>query len=585
MKLDPCNMPWLCGVGDMLAPEKHIFNEILIYCCEVVNTHHNKKIYKNNKNNKKLFKSLFKVSGFKSDSDTVNTYKLCVINYNDEYYLHFYVILKSEQAAIFYIIDKDQKLKSKKVSKYIIKSKKLLKMFDKAPESISIGKLDKKYQIDHVINHRGKESSGESTDETIELKDTESKNDNTADIMPIDNNTISDVEKSQFYNQISKFLTVADKKMILFLLGFFLFARNNKIVRNNDNRYQFAVNLIYKDLDKATQLYSLIYFLVYGKADYKSIHIFKNTSKTPHPSHTKLFKKMKGLNLLVIPAQFTNTYIDKFSCNLDTYYKKNIPAKKHANLVVFSNKELSSVCKKSFDFGTFDENIAVELKKDTIIAQSISAFKKYMNSAYSPKKTINLKDTKNNIFNSSTMDNRQSCMYAPVIYFLNMYFSFLKENDYLTDEQYNSLEQDCRSLYIPAEKKDTNPSDDINNISHFILNSLLSAYDNGKFKTSEKISDEPIIYTGAKSCKELICFEHDEKCPLKNIIIFLEEVEGDKVQDLKNVLSDGLIQKQLKKCWQENQILKTSGKSGATYNTKSGTYIAFIPEKLREALN
>ena len=101
---------------------------------------------------------------------------------------------------------------------------------------------------------------------------------------------------------------------------------------------------------------------------------------------------MKGLNLLVIPAQFTNTYIDKFSCNLDTYYKKNIPAKKHANLVVFSNKELSSVCKKSFDFGTFDENIAVELKKDTIIAQSISAFKKYMNSAYSPKKTINLKD-------------------------------------------------------------------------------------------------------------------------------------------------------------------------------------------------
>ena len=50
MKLDPYNMPWLCGVGDMLAPEKHIFNEILIYCCEVVNTHHNKKIYKNNKN-------------------------------------------------------------------------------------------------------------------------------------------------------------------------------------------------------------------------------------------------------------------------------------------------------------------------------------------------------------------------------------------------------------------------------------------------------------------------------------------------------------------------------------------------------
>ena len=95
------------------------------------------------------------------------------------------------------------------------------------------------------------------------------------------------------------------------------------------------------------------------------------------------------------------------------------------------------MCVKSltaFDFGTFDENIAVELKKDTIIAQSISAFKKYMNSAYSPKKTINLKDTKNNIFNSSTMDNRQSCMYAPVIYFLNMYFSFLKENDYLTDE-------------------------------------------------------------------------------------------------------------------------------------------------------
>ena len=87
------------------------------------------------------------------------------------------------------------------------------------------------------------------------------------------------------------------------------------------------------------------------------------------------------------------------------------------------------------------------------------------------------------------------------------------------------------------------------------------------------------------SCKELICFEHDEKCPLKNITIFLEKVEGDKVQDLKNVLSDGLIQKQLKKCWQENQILKTSGKSGATYNTKSGTYIAFIPEKLREALN
>ena len=195
-------------------------------------------------------------------------------------------------------------------------------MFDKAPESISIGKLDKKYQIDHVINHRGKESSGESTDETIEVKDTESKNDNTADIMPIDNNIISDVEKSQFYNQISKFLTVADKMMILFLLGFFLFARNNKIVRNNDNRYQFAVNLIYKDLEQATQLYSLIYFLVYGKADYKSIHIFKNTNKTPHPSHTKLFKKMKGLNLLVIPAQFTNTYIDKFSCNLDTYYKK-----------------------------------------------------------------------------------------------------------------------------------------------------------------------------------------------------------------------------------------------------------------------
>ena len=58
------------------------------------------------------------------------------------------------------------------------------------------------------------------------------------------------------------------------------------------------------------------------------------------------------------------------------------------------------MCKKSFDFGTFDENIAVELKKDTIIAQSISAFKKYMNSAYSPKKTINLKDTENNIFKS-----------------------------------------------------------------------------------------------------------------------------------------------------------------------------------------
>ena len=125
----------------------------------------------------------------------------------------------------------------------------------------------------------------------------------------------------------------------------------------------------------------------------------------------------------------------------------------------------------------------------------------------------------------------------------------------------------------------------INDISNIILQDLLTAYDGHKFSVSDKLSDNPIVYTGCTKSKELICFMHDKDTPLKNIIEFLESIEGNNISDIKNIISEKDIQEQLKKCWRENKIIHTSTKSGTIYKTRNNSYIAFIPEKLQAFLN
>ena len=93
----------------------------------------------------------------------------------------------------------------------------------------------------------------------------------------------------------------------------------------------------------------------------------------------------------------------------------------------------------------------------TIISRSISDFHKHMKLELKTKYSyfepfINLDKTEEDICKTSALVGIELQRYIPVIYFLTKYFTFLKDNEYITPDQYELSSDECKSLKAKTKR-------------------------------------------------------------------------------------------------------------------------------------
>ena len=375
---------------------------------------------------------------------------------------------------------------------------------------------------------------------------------------------------SDIYEKLMKLLSVSNETIMIFLLGYFISHNYNEYI---PIEYRFSLNLQSKQIKNTERLYNILSCLIFEGDEEKPIYFDKSEK------FSKKIKKANYMPLILTTSDFNKS--DK--AYLTNIIKETYKSKKcNTDFIIASSKEIISKLIENKPISSVNNSAISELKTDTTIFESKHEFFEYMHCLINYNEDIiaeGIDQKKDELKKHSALSGNEIYRYASVVYFLEKYIQYLLDSEYITTEQYAELSSKCLKLYsedIDKSETITKPETQINieDISHTILGTLFTAYQNGKFPI-EKLSNKPCLYTGCKTQKELICFPHNENNPLQEVINSLNLHSIDLNKD---------AQEQLKQCWKDNNILHTSGKNSTVYKGKTDTYLAFIPDTIEEFL-
>lgn len=378
---------------------------------------------------------------------------------------------------------------------------------------------------------------------------------------------------TDIYEKLTRLLSVSDVNAMMFLLGYFISYNFNEYL---PTEYRFSVNLQSKSSKNTERLYNILFSLIFEEDESRPIYFDKSDKFSSY------IHKADYMTLLLTTSDFNKADKNYLIDVIENYYNKK-PKKCPANFIIASKKEIVSKHIENKYLDSINDSAVSELKTDTTIFESKHEFFEYMNHLIDYNEDMiadSILKRKNQLKRKSALSGNEVYKYAPVVYFLEKYFRYLIDAEYITSEQYNELAHKCSSLYSAdaseseIQSEENNTQMNIADSSEIILGALLKAYQDGKIPV-KKLLNEPCIYTGCKAHNELICFPHIEDNPLQEVIKFLNLHDLDFSKD---------FQEQLKQCWRANKILHNSNENGTVYKGKKGTYLAFIPDAISEFL-
>lgn len=410
-------------------------------------------------------------------------------------------------------------------------------------------------------------------------------------IVPYDNN-------SSVYPSMINLFNLCDSKTILTGLGFYI-ANAVPRLSEKQNLYSMALIAPFKQQIYVKKVCDILHRLVFNETKHPSVQF--NVSKK-----IKNYFKDSNYNLPIIITtdNFNKNDSDRFSEALMEYYK-NKPNKLKDSLIIIAQPDFACnyLLKVSFNAkeSPETEKAMKALKADTFFCVTITDFLENITSRYSchdirhsydyiardedNAELIRAEISKkiHELSESYTLTHEDAIKYAPIVFFLEEYFSYLLQTKAINEEEYTILSKKLKEVYSmecdevdDASAETSAPTPD--EISEILLSCVADAYANGKIPDDS--NRDFYIYKGCKEHSELICFKHQQNSPMKCIIDLIEESGmEDKISDIKDLALQETVGEALKHLWKDSGI--TYAKDGLLYSTKKGKIIAIIPDSIK----
>lgn len=458
-----------------------------------------------------------------------------------------------------------------------------------------IERIEAHDRVDKEFDEREERMSKEQTEPLVEEQ---SKSDtciapsvDMPDILPYDNNC-------NVYPSMINLFNLCDSRTMLLGLGFHI---TNAIPRLSEKQNLYSMSIIVppKEQAYAKKVCDTLHRLVFNKTNHHSVQ-FDVSQKIKY-----YFKKSDHtLPIIVTTNNFNKEDSKKFSKALNEYYE-NKPNKLKDSLIIIAKKEFNCNHLLKITFNTKEspetEKAMKALKADTFFCTTIKDFLENITSRYSSHEVRHSYDYDacdednselirheisnkiQELSNSYTLTHEDAVKYAPIVYFLEEYFTYLLQAQAITEEEHVTLNKKLKEVY----SSDCDETDDTSaeasaptteELSEILLSRVAEAYANDKI--SDDTNGDFYIYKGCKEYNELICFKHQQSSPMKYIIDLIEEVGmGDRISDIKDLALQESVGESLKHLWKDSKI--TYAKDGLLYSTKKGKIIALIPDSIK----
>lgn len=413
----------------------------------------------------------------------------------------------------------------------------------------------------------------------------------TPDILAYDDNC-------NVYQSLNNLFELCDSKTMLFLLGFFM---KNAVPQLSDKQNAYSLALISPTKEQAyvKKICDILHRLVFNEARHPSVQ-FDVVHKIKY-----YFKESNySIPTVITTDNFNKEDSKKFSHALKEYYE-NKPNKQKDSLIIIAKKDFDCnylhkiTCNAKESAET--EKAMKALKADSFFGTTIKDFLQNIKSRYSTREfrysydydaceqdnaeLIRGEISKkiHELSNTYTLTYEDAVKYAPVIYFLEEYFTYLMQSQAINQEQYGILNQKLKEVYSLACDGDNNtPKDESEptpeEISEILLSCVAEAYTNNKIP--DDTNGDFYIYKNNDKGEDLICFTHQQESPLKCIVNLIEENGmGDKISDIKEFALKPSIGDGIKRLWKATGI--THAKSGLLYSTRKGKVIALISKNIK----
>ena len=411
------------------------------------------------------------------------------------------------------------------------------------------------------------------------------------DILPYEGNY-------NVYPNLNNLFELCDSKTMLFLLGFFII---NAVPQLSDkqNLYSLAIIAPSKKQAYAKKVCDTLHRLVFNKTNHPSVQ-FDVTQEIKY-----YFKKSKyDLPTIITTDNFNKNDSDKFSKALNEYYEHK-PNKLKDSLIIIAKTDFPCNYIHKLYINTKEspetEKAMKALKSDTLFCNTIKDFLENIKHRYTSHELANWYDddvaAENNaelirqeiskkiheLSNIYALTLEDAIKYAPVIYFLEEYFTYLVQSKAITEEEYIYLGRKLKEVYsIDYDETDDttiNASEPTpEEISEILLSCVAEAYANNKIP--DDTNGDFYIYKNNDKGEDLICFTHQQESPLKCVVNLIEE-NGmvDKISDIKEFALKPSIGDSIKRLWKATGI--THSKSGLLYPTRKGKVIALISKNIK----
>ena len=435
-----------------------------------------------------------------------------------------------------------------------------------------------------------------------EQTETESENQSVTDtyvapIVDMPPITPYDNDYSVYQSMINLF-NLCEPKTILTGLGFYIINAVPQL-SDKENIYSLSIIAPSKHQAYAKKVCDIMHRLVFNETKHPSVQF--NVSEK-----IKSYFKRSNYNLPIVVTNdnFTKEDSQKFSKALDEYYG-NKPNRRRDSLIIIAKKEFDSNHLLKISFNAKEspetEKAMKALKADTFFCNTIKDFLENITSRYSSRdfrchydpyasekdnaELIRREISKKiqELSNSYTLTYEDAVKYAPIVFFLEEFYSYLLQSQAISEEEYTLLSRKLQEVYsldgVEADDNSVEDSDPtLEQISEILLSCVTEAYANDNIP--DDTNGDFYIYKGCKGHNELICFKHQQDSPMKCIIgLIVKAGMEDRISDIKELALQETIGESLKHIWKDSKI--TYAKTGLLYSTKKGKIIAIIPESIK----